>query len=62
MCYFIWYPKNNLYSFFQIVCRFGFSRCIVFAMHLDIVYVYMHNNIYDPRKAKTIYIWKGWST
>jgi hypothetical protein len=24
-------------------------------MHLDIVYVCMHNNIYKARKAKTIY-------
>lgn len=35
----------------QTISRFGFSRCIIFAMHLDIYYV--HTNIYVSRKIKT---------
>ena len=41
---------------FQNVGRFGFSRFIVFAMHLNITYVQIHNKIYESRKVKTTYI------
>jgi hypothetical protein len=34
-----WFATYSLYSKFQIIRRFGFSRYIVFAMHLDIHYV-----------------------
>jgi hypothetical protein len=40
---------------FEIVGCFGFSRFIDIIMHLDVVYVYMHSNIYEPRKVKTTY-------
>jgi hypothetical protein len=38
---------------FQIISRFGFSRYIDFAMHLDITYIWMRNKNYAPKKAKT---------
>jgi hypothetical protein len=41
---------------FQNVVRFGFSRFIVFAMHLDITYVQVHIKIYESRKVKMTYI------
>ena len=37
----------------QIINRFGFSRYIDFAMHLDIIYIEVHSKNYAPRKAKT---------
>ena len=40
---------------FQIIRHFGFSRCIAFAMHLDIRYVLIHNKSCLSRKAKTTY-------
>ena len=43
---------------FQNVGRFDFFRFIVFAMHLDITYVYVHSKIYESRKVKTTYILK----
>ena len=41
---------------FQNVGRFGFFRFIVFAMHLDITYVYIHSKIYESKKVITTYI------
>ena len=43
---------------FQNVGRFGFSRFIVFAMHLNITYVEVYNKIYESKKIKTTYILK----
>jgi hypothetical protein len=36
----------------EISSRFSISRYIIFDMHLDISYVYMHNKIYVRRKTK----------
>jgi hypothetical protein len=35
--------------------QFNFYRFINIVMHLDIVYGYIHNNIYEFRKAKMTY-------
>ena len=37
---------------FENVGRFCFSRFIIFAMHLDITYVHVHNKIYDSKKSQ----------
>jgi hypothetical protein len=31
---------------FQIISRFGFSKCITLSMHLDIHHVQIHSEIY----------------
>ena len=41
---------------FENVGRFGFSRFIMFAMHLNITYVQVHSKIYKSKKVKTTYI------
>ena len=41
---------------FQNVGRFGFSKFIVFTIHIDITYVKIHSKIYESKKVKTIYI------
>ncbi|AQL10339.1 peptidyl-prolyl cis-trans isomerases [Zea mays] len=41
---------------FQIKRRFGFFKCVVFATHLDIHYVYIHSKNNLSRKAKTSHI------
>ena len=40
---------------FQIVGHFGKSICIIFTMHLDIVFIHVYNKIYVSRFAKTTY-------
>ena len=42
-------------NLFQTIGHFGFSRYIVFDMHLDIHYVEIHSKNYVSRKAKTTY-------
>jgi len=39
--------------------RFGFFRFIVFAMNLDITYVYVHSKIYESRKVKLYFGTEG---
>ena len=60
----LWYSNhilcgtcNQIYtSPFQNVGHFNFFKFIVFVMHLDIIYIQIHNKIYESRKVKTAYI------
>ena len=45
-----------LLSPFENISCFNFSRFILFVMHLDIIYVQIHNKMYKFKKIKTIYI------
>lgn len=40
------------YHMSQNIGRFGFTRCVAFAMQLDILYAYIHNKYAISRKAK----------
>ena len=48
---------------FQIVGYFSKSRCIIFMMHLDIVFIQVHSKIYLSRFVKTTYTlkWREYS-
>lgn len=54
--------SNLLLPPLQIVDRFSLSKFIDIVTHLDIHYIYVRNNIYEPKKAKTIYNLKWSST
>ena len=46
------YPVGKQINGDRIISLFGFSRYIDFAMHLDMIYIYMHSKNYASRKAK----------